>query len=78
MVMRTRNTRWQELDKANIPLEKLARYFEAHNRSEGKSPATVRWYSRVLGYFESYLKEHKLPDALGSHKEFKMFQSLVI
>lgn len=66
MVMRNRNTRWQELDKAGIPLEKLSRYFEAHNRSEGKSPATVYWYARVLSYFGSYLKQHRFPDSLGS------------
>jgi len=53
------------LDKDNIPLEKLTRHFETHNRSKGKSPATVYWYNRVLSYFDSYLKEHRLPDTLG-------------
>ena len=65
MVVRVKDRRWQDLDKDHIPLEKLTRHFETHNRSEGKSPATVYWYSRVLSYFHSYLKENKLPDTLG-------------
>jgi site-specific recombinase XerD len=65
MVVRVKDRRWQDLEKDNIPLEKLTRHFETHNRSEGKSPATVYWYSRVLSYFHSYLREHRLPDTLG-------------
>ena len=65
MVVRAKNRRWQELEKDNIPLEKLARHFEAYNRSEGKSPATVEWYSRVLSYFDNYLNEHNMPSTLG-------------
>ncbi len=52
------------MDKGGSPLERLARHFEAHNRSEGKSPKTVIWYSRVLKYFGDYLREHNLPDQL--------------
>jgi len=46
------------LEKGNISLERLARHFEAFNRSEGKSPRTVEWYSRVIAYFGAYLEEH--------------------
>ena len=52
------------MDKGSIPLDRAARHFEAYNRSEGKSPKTVIWYSRVLRYFGDYLKEHNLPDQL--------------
>jgi len=64
-VVRVKNRRWQELEKDNIPLERLARHFEAYNRSEGKSPATVEWYRRVLTYFGNYLNEHNMPSTLG-------------
>ena len=57
MVVRTKNRRWQELVKDNIPLEKLARHFETYNRCEGKSPGTIEWYSRVLRFFRSYLEQ---------------------
>lgn len=70
MVVRTRNRRWQELKKDNIPLERLTRHFEAYNRSEGKSTATVEWYCRVLTYFSNYLNEHNLPDTLSDLNVF--------
>jgi integrase/recombinase XerC/integrase/recombinase XerD len=65
MVMRAKNTRWQELEKGDILLDRLVQHFEAFNRSEGKSPRTVEWYSRVLGYFGQYLRARDLPDRLG-------------
>lgn len=65
MVVKGVNWRWQEVQKDGIQLGKLAQHFEAYNRSEGKSPATVHWYCRVLTYFGNYLKEHNLPDTLG-------------
>jgi len=52
------------MDNGSIPLERLARHFEAYNRSEGKSHQTVIWYSRVVGYFGDYLKERQLTDTL--------------
>ena len=52
------------MDNGNIPLERLARHFEAYNRSEGKSHQTVIWYSRVVRYFGDYLKERQLADTL--------------
>lgn len=36
------------MEKTNTSLERLARHFESYNRSDGKSPNTVVWYSRVL------------------------------
>ncbi len=78
MVVRGKNRRWQELEKDNIPLEKLARHFEAYNRSEGKSPRTVEWYCRVLRFFQKYLEEQghstKLGDlTLGVAREFVLY-----
>jgi len=56
MVVRAKNRRLQELDKGNIPLERLVRHFDACNRSEGKSPRTIEWYERVLRYFRRYME----------------------
>ena len=64
MVVTARNKRWQDMDKGDTPLDRLARHFEAYNRSEGKSPKTVMWYSRVLRYFGDYLRQQNLPDTL--------------
>ena len=52
------------MDNGSIPLERLARHFEAYNRSEGKSHQTVIWYSRVIRYFGDYLKGRQLDDTL--------------
>ena len=38
MVARVRDRRWQDLEKDDIPLARLAQHFEVYNRSEGKSP----------------------------------------
>ena len=66
MVAKAQNRRWQELEKSDIPLNKLALHYEAYNRSEGKSQATVFWYSRVLTYFSEYLDKNNLPSTLGT------------
>ena len=60
-----RNRRWPEVPKDDIPLERLAQHFEAFNKSEGKSPRTVEWYSRVIGYFTAYLKAQGRSTQLG-------------
>ena len=67
--MRTRrNTRWETVDKSNIPLAKLIGYFETYNKSEGKSLKTVSWYNEALSiflnwlYHEGYTEEHLLQD----------------
>ena len=65
MVKRARNRRWQELEKNNTSLDRLVRHFEAYNRSEGRSPRTVEWYSRVLGYFQKYLGQDGYSPRLG-------------
>jgi site-specific recombinase XerD len=60
----TDENRRQAMQKGKIPLEKLAKHFETYNRSEGKSPKTVIWYSRILRYLGDYLKAQGLPDDL--------------
>jgi integrase/recombinase XerC/integrase/recombinase XerD len=65
MVVRAKNKRWQELEKDSITLERLAKHFEAYNRSEGKSPRTIEWYRRVLRFFQEYLREQNHTTRLG-------------
>ena len=60
----TDENRRQAMQKGKIPLEKLAKHFETYNRSEGKSPKTVVWYSSILRYLGDYLKAQGLPDDL--------------
>jgi hypothetical protein len=40
---------------ASPPLTLLVQHYNAHNRSEGKSPRTVGWYQEVLGLFLRWL-----------------------
>jgi site-specific recombinase XerD len=65
MVKRASDRRWQELEKGHTSLERLIKHFEAHNRSEGKSPRTVEYYSRVLSYYLRYLESEGYSTNLG-------------
>jgi integrase/recombinase XerC/integrase/recombinase XerD len=52
-----------------IPLPRLVRIFEIHNLTEGKSPATVKWYNDVLGLFIRWFEEEGRSTALGDISE---------
>lgn len=56
MVTKARNRRWEELEKGRTSLERLIKHFESYNRSEGKSPRTVDYYTKVLTYYRQYLE----------------------
>ena len=45
-------------------LFELIEYYEVCNRSEGKSPKTISWYSANLKSFRNYVKSRHLPDSL--------------
>ncbi len=64
-VTRPRNRRWEQVDKDSVELSTLARHFELHNRTEGKSPRTVEWYRLVLRLFQRFLIESEKPTNLG-------------
>ena len=57
------------MDKKNINLQELIRYFDTYNRSDGKSPPTLRWYSQTLTMFFGWLAETGRPVTLGSIDE---------
>ena len=58
MTLKRRNLRWEEVEKSNIQLDWLIRHYESFNRSEGKPPRTISWYSDTLHAFESFLKKN--------------------
>jgi site-specific recombinase XerD len=45
-------------------LSDLIDYYEVCNRSEGKSPRTITWYSANLRQFLNYLESRKLPNVV--------------
>ena len=55
MAASTKNRRRARVPNGNTTLERLE-HFEAFNKTEGKSPRTVEWYSRVIRYFATYLE----------------------
>ena len=57
------------MDKGNIHLKDLIRYFDTYNRSEGKSPSTLRWYNQTLNTFLGWLIDTGRPTNLGSIDE---------
>ena len=42
MTLKRRNLRWEEVDKSNIPLDKLIKRYESFNRTEGKSTTALK------------------------------------
>ena len=45
------------MDKGEINLKDLIRYFDTYNRSDGKSPSTLRWYNQMLNMLLGWLNE---------------------
>jgi site-specific recombinase XerD len=70
MTIKSRRTiRWREMEKGDIQLKDLIRYFVTYNRSDGKSPATLRWYHQTLDMLLDWLIETDRPTNLGSIDE---------
>ena len=60
------------MEKGNIELSRLIKHFESFNRSEGKSPSTLEWYTDVLGFFRNCLEECGLSTALEDIGEYEV------
>lgn len=54
--VRRRNLKWQDINMAELELEKLVAHFGQANKAEGKSPKTVSWYAEMLIDFVRFLK----------------------
>lgn len=52
--------RWRR-GMEQLTLRDLIGYWEFHNRTEGKSRATIAWYNHTLGKFERFLQEDVEP-----------------
>ena len=50
-----RNLKWQDIDMAELELDKLILHFAQSNKAEGKSPKTISWYSEMLTDFARFL-----------------------
>lgn len=63
------------MDKSGIELSRLIQFYETFNRSEGKSPRTVVWYTEVLSLFLDWLQSNGKPTNLGciDEKEVRGF-----
>jgi len=57
------------MDKGNLSLTELIKYFDTYNRSEGRSPFTLRWYQQSLTMFLNWLMKTGRPVTLGSISE---------
>ena len=50
-IMRGKRTRWETMDKSQIPLSRLAEQYFITCHAEGKTPSTLRGYREKLGRF---------------------------
>ena len=60
--MKTQRSRQAKGD--NLVLDQVAKRFEVHNRSDGKSPRTVEWYNEVIELFVGWLREEGMSTSL--------------
>jgi site-specific recombinase XerD len=58
-------------------LHELIEYYEVCNRSEGKSPKTISWYTANLKSFLHYLKSRHLPDSI-DNIDIKLLREYVL
>jgi site-specific recombinase XerD len=65
-----KNRNWHDMDKSTTQLADLVYYFDTFNRSEGKSPSTLRWYRQTLGLFLGWLIETGRATTLGDTGEY--------
>lgn len=61
LVMRARNSadKWRKTVN-QLTLEDLKEYWEFHNRTEGKSERTIKWYNEVLRLLQKFLQDEGL------------------
>ena len=60
------------VNQDRLELSTLTRHYEVHNRSEGKSESTVRWYNEVLTLFQEWLEGEGIPTTLSDIGEMEV------
>jgi integrase/recombinase XerC/integrase/recombinase XerD len=67
--MKKRYLRWEQMDKSQITLDKLLGMYDIYNRSEGKSPKTLRFYDQNIRGLINWLLANNRSIALGDIDE---------
>lgn len=52
----SRNSKWSDINIAELDLIKLVTHFAQSNKAEGKSPKTMPWYTEMLTDFARFLE----------------------
>ncbi|MFX1264915.1 MAG: tyrosine-type recombinase/integrase, partial [Promethearchaeota archaeon] len=70
-------TKRTSIQSKNKTLQDYIDYYEICNRSEGKSPKTISWYSANLRCFCQYLKRRRLSESVDTI-DMKLLREYVI
>jgi integrase/recombinase XerC/integrase/recombinase XerD len=65
MKIRAKNLRRNEINMAELDLQKLIFHFGQSNKADGKSPKTISWYNEMLTNLVEYLKLTERDAVLG-------------
>jgi site-specific recombinase XerC len=65
-MLKTRaNSKWEDINMAELDLTKLISHFAQSNSAEGKSPKTVTGYTEMLFDFIKFLRSNGMEAILG-------------
>jgi hypothetical protein len=73
-----RTTRGRNVNKGKLELSELVKRFDLHNRSDGKSEKTLRWYNQSLGLFQNWLSGEGMSTACATLERMRSGTSLFI
>ena len=59
------NLNWKDINMTEINVDRLVLHFCQCMKAEGKSPATITWYTEMIERFTSFLKTNNIKPVLG-------------